>query len=53
VVVRHHVLNDALAEYFLEAYLGRPPARGESGRLSRQCAFYGCLLELWYLRVGL
>jgi thiamine kinase-like enzyme len=53
VVVRHHALNDALAEYFLEAYLGRPPARGESGRLSRQCAFYGCLLELWYLRVGL
>jgi thiamine kinase-like enzyme len=52
VVVRHHELPTALAECFLEAYLQRPPSSGESERLSRQCAFYGCLLELWYLRVG-
>ena len=51
VVVRHHELGEALAGYFLEAYLQRPPTARESHRLSRQCAFYGCLLELWNLRV--
>jgi thiamine kinase-like enzyme len=52
VVVRHHELGEELAGYFLEAYLQRAPRAGESERLSRQCAFYGCLLELWNLRVG-
>ena len=51
VVVRHHELGEELARYFLEAYLRRPPVAEESQRLSRQCAFYGCLLELWNLRV--
>lgn len=51
VVVRHHELGNALAEYFLETYLRRAPAPGEIRRLFRQCAFYGCLLELWKLRV--
>lgn len=52
VVVRHHDLGRELTEHFLEAYLQRPPANREIERLSRQCAFYGCLLELWNLRVG-
>lgn len=51
VVVRHHELGEELAGYFLEAYLQRSPAAGERRHLSRQCAFYGCLLELWNLRV--
>jgi thiamine kinase-like enzyme len=53
VVVCHHELGDALAAYFLEAYLQRPPAPGELRHLFRQCAFYACLLELWNLRVAL
>lgn len=52
VVVRHHELGEALAGHFLADYLQRPPVAEESRRLSRQCAFYGCLLELWNLRVG-
>jgi thiamine kinase-like enzyme len=52
VVVRHHELGQALAEYFLEAYLQRPPVPGEFRHLFRQFAFYGCLLELWNLRAG-
>jgi thiamine kinase-like enzyme len=52
VVVRHHELGEALAEYFHEAYLQREATERETGRLSRQCAFYACLLELWNLRVG-
>ncbi|MGK2924656.1 MAG: phosphotransferase [Lysobacterales bacterium] len=51
VVVRHHELGEELAGYFLAAYLQRPPVARESQRLSRQCVFYGCLLELWNLRV--
>lgn len=53
VVVRHHEVSEEVAGYFLQAYLQRSPAAGETRHLSRQCAFYGCLLELWNLRVGL
>jgi thiamine kinase len=52
VVVRHHDLRKELTEYFLGAYLQRPPAQSEIRHLDGQCAFYGCLLELWNLRVG-
>jgi thiamine kinase-like enzyme len=52
VVVRHHDLDKELTEYFLAAYLQRPPQQHEIRHLAGQCAFYGCLLELWNLRVG-
>ncbi|MCU0988671.1 MAG: phosphotransferase family protein [Xanthomonadales bacterium] len=52
VVVRHHDLGKELTEYFLAAYLQRPPQQHEIRHLAGQCAFYGCLLELWNLRVG-
>ena len=53
VVVRHHQLGADLARHFLEAYLERGPRDAEHGRLAQQCEFYGCLLALWNLRVGL
>lgn len=50
VVVRHHGIAAGPAQGFLAAYLGRDPVAAEARRLERQCAFYGCLLDLWRLR---
>ena len=52
VVIRHHDLDAGLAQMFLEAYLQRPATAEDSEHLSRQCRFYGHLLQLWNLRVG-
>lgn len=52
VVVRHHGLSDSLASGFLEAYLEGPPSGSERQRFALHCAFYGCLLELWNLRIA-
>jgi len=52
VVVRHHALPDALAEHFLAAYLDGAVSDQARERLALQCELYGCLLDLWQLRVG-
>ena len=52
VVVRHHDLAERLARGFLDAYLQRTATAAEYGQLSRLCTFYGCLLELWNLRIS-
>jgi thiamine kinase len=52
VVTGHHELDAGLAQVFLEAYLQRAATPEDSERLSRQCRFYGHLLQLWNLRVG-
>jgi len=52
VVIRHHGLGEPLARGFLEAYLQRTATADQHERLTRLCAFYGCLLELWTMRVG-
>jgi thiamine kinase len=52
VVVRHHDLNDELADCLLSAYLQRASSKEESGRFALQCSFYEALLALWNLRVG-
>ena len=51
VVIRHHDLDAGLAQMFLEAYLQRPATPEDSEHLSRQCRFYGHLLQLWNLRI--
>lgn len=52
VLVRHHDLNDELANCLLSAYLQRASSQEESGRFALQCSFYEALLALWNLRVG-
>jgi thiamine kinase len=47
VVVRHHELDDSLAQSLLDAYLGRTATRADAERLQRHCEFYGLLLRLW------
>jgi thiamine kinase len=52
VVVRHHGLDERLRNSFMDAYLGQSASALELDRLKLQCDFYGCLLELWHLRVA-
>lgn len=51
VVTQHHRLGDALSRVFLEEYLGFAAGAAEQEHLSRQRAFYQCLLDLWNLRL--
>jgi len=50
VLVQHHGLDEPLARCLLENYLERTVNSGEFERLSQQCDFYQCLLQLWNLR---
>jgi len=52
VVVRHHELDDALANRLLSAYLENRDDEAARGRLALQCEFYSCLLALWNLCTG-
>jgi thiamine kinase len=52
VVIRHHALGERLARMFLEAYLQRSATGKEYDQLLRLCTFYGCLLQLWNMRIG-
>ena len=52
VLVQHHGLDQAAARGLLQNYLGRAVKEAELERLSGQCGFYQCLLELWNLRTA-